>query len=160
MDITFAPRGVLQIDDARIIWQNFSGRVTEYNREGKRSFNLIIETQEQYDALVAEGWNVRIKESRYEGEPPLMVLPVKVNFNQYGPNIYLISGKNRQKLNPDTVGILDNMEYANIDMDINPRDSVVNGKEFRTAYLQGMEITQDFSRDRFAARYAEEEYPE
>ena len=31
MHITFAPRGILQIDDARIIYRNFSGVGAQFN---------------------------------------------------------------------------------------------------------------------------------
>ena len=60
MHITFAPRGILQIDDARIIFKNFEGRGDKFNREGDRNFSLLIEDPDTADAMIKEGWNVRI----------------------------------------------------------------------------------------------------
>ena len=55
MNITFAPRGILQIDDARIIYRNFSGEASQFNRAGDRNFSILIDTEEAKDALVNEG---------------------------------------------------------------------------------------------------------
>ena len=66
MNITFAPRGILQIDDARIIHRNFSGIGSKFNREGDRNFSIIIEDEEQANALIDEGWNVKIKAPKDE----------------------------------------------------------------------------------------------
>lgn len=157
MKITFAPRGILQIDDANIIYRNFSGAPSKFNREGDRNFALRIFDQEVADALVAEGWNVKIKPPREDGDEPFMYLPVKIKFNERGPNVYLISGRARTRLSEDTIGCLDDMDILNVNLDIRPYDWEVSGKNGRTAYLQSIEITQEV--DRFAERYAEEEYP-
>lgn len=157
MEITFAPRGVLQIDEARIIHRNFSGFGSKYNREGDRNFSVVIPNQEIADKLISEGWNVRIKPPKDEDDSPFMYLPVKVKFNDRGPHAYLCSGRHRSKLDEESISILDDVDICNVNLDIRPYDWEVNGKTGRTAYLQSIEVTQEI--DRFAARYAEDESP-
>lgn len=158
MELTFAPRGILQIDDARIVYRNFSGRGDKFNREGDRNFSLVIPDTDIADKLVAEGWNVKVKPPREEGDMPFMTLPVKIKFNERGPRVYLQTGDNLVKLDEESISILDNVDILSVDMDIRPYDWEVQGKEGRTAYLQSIKVTQEV--DRFAARFAEEEFPE
>ena len=157
MHITFAPRGILQIDDARIIYRNFAGAGSKYNREGDRNFAVIIPEKEMADALIAEGWNVKIKPPRDEDEDPFMFLPIKVKFNDRGPNAYLQTGARMNRLDEESIACLDDVDIISVDMDVRPYDWEVNGKAGRTAYLQSIKVVQEV--DRFAARYAEEEYP-
>lgn len=162
MHVTFAPKGILQIDDARIIYRNFSGVGSKFNREGDRNFSIIIEDQDVADELVKNGWNVKIKPPRDEdGTPciemknPFMTLPVKVKFNDRGPIAYLITGKRKNKLDEESIGILDNVDILGVDLDLRAYDWEVNGKTGRTAYLQSICVTQEV--DRFAERYADYE---
>lgn len=152
MNICFAPKGILQIDDARIIFKNFEGRGDKFNREGDRNFSLLIEDENTANAMIKEGWNVKIKPGREEGDDPFMRLPVKVKFTDYGPNVYLVTGNRRNELDEESIGCLDNIEIESVDMDIRPYDWEVNGRTGRTAYLQSMEVVQRI--DRFAARYS------
>ena len=152
MNICFAPKGILQIDDARIIFKNFEGRGDKFNREGDRNFSLLIEDENTANALIKEGWNVKIKPGREEGDDPFMRLPVKVKFTDYGPNVYLVTGNRRNELDEESIGCLDNIEIESVDMDIRPYDWEVNGRTGRTAYLQSMEVVQRI--DRFAASYS------
>ena len=154
MNVTFAPRGILQIDDARIIYRNFSGIGSKFNREGDRNFAVIISNQEIADALIAEGWNVKIKPAREEGDAPFMYLPIKVKFNDRGPIVYLKTGKAMNKLDEESISCLDNVDILSVDMDIRPYDWEVNGKAGRSAYLQSICVTQEV--DRFADRFNEE----
>lgn len=146
MEITFAPRDILQIDNAHIIFRNFAGEASKYNREGDRNFALRIFDQGIADKLLDLGWNVKIKPPREEGEDPFMYLPVKIKFNDYGPKVYLKSGSNRVTLDEESISCLDNIEIENADLDIRPYDWEVNGKQGRTAYLQGGLITQKVDR--------------
>lgn len=158
MHITFAPRGILQIDDARIIYRNFAGAGSKYNREGDRNFAVVIPEKEMADALIAEGWNVKIKPPRDEDDDPFMFLPIKVKFNDRGPNAYLQTGNKMNRLDEESISCLDDVDIISVDMDVRPYDWEVNGKAGRTAYLQSIKVIQEI--DRFAARYAEEECPE
>ena len=156
MNVTFAPRGIVQIDDARIIYRNFRGEGSKFNREGDRNFAVIIPNTEIADALTKEGWNVKVKPARDEGDDPFMFLTVKVKFNERGPIVYLRTGNRQVKLDEESVEMLDNIDISSVDLDLRPYDWEVNGKTGRTAYLQSICVTQDV--DRFAQRYEDEEF--
>lgn len=189
MHITFAPREILQIDDARIVFRNFEGRGDKFNREGDRNFALVIpdrpltmeeadsfvrmykgaeivaseeETAIMFDgekitnvaeALMALGWNVKIKPPRDEDDSPFMYLVIKVKFNDRGPTIYLKSGRAMNRLDERTVKCLDDIDIESVDMDIRPYDWEARGATGRTAYLESIHVHQRI--DRFAARYAD-----
>lgn len=153
MHITFAPRGILQIDDAKIIYRNFAGVGSKFNREGDRNFSVLIEDEDTANALLDEGWNVKIKPPREEGEAPFMHLPVKIKFNDRGPNVYLKTGDVMNRLDEESVACLDDVDILAVDLDIRPYDWEVNGKAGRTAYLQSIHVVQEV--DRFASRYAD-----
>ena len=158
MNITFAPKDILQIDDCKIIYKNFAGRGDKYNREGDRNFAVVIPDTETADELIDRGWNVKIRPPRDEDDDPFMFLPVKVRFNDRGPNVYLITGNSKNRLREEAVACLDDIDIREVDLDIRPYDWEVNGKTGRTAYLQNIQIVQEI--DRFAAAFAEEEFPE
>lgn len=151
MEIKFT-RGVLEIEDARIIFRNFAGVGSKFNREGDRNFAVIIPNQEICDELVEAGWNVKIKPPRDEEDSPFMYLPVKVKFNNRGPAAYVESGDSYTRLDEESIGMLDEIDIANVSMDLRPYDWDVNGKTGRTAYLQAINVVQNI--DRFGARYA------
>ena len=157
MNVTFEKRGVLLIDDARIVYRNFSGTGSRYNREGDRNFAVVIPDKEIADALIENGWNVKIKPPREEGDSPFMYMPVKVKFNDRGPNVYLVTGKRMNRLDEESVSCLDDVDIQSVDMDIRPYDWEVNGRSGRSAYLQSIKVTQRI--DRFAAENEEEEEP-
>lgn len=151
------PAGYLEINDARILWPNFSGTPDRFNREGDRNFNLVIPNQEICELLqnhknkYGDSWNVKIKPPREEGEVPFMHMPVKVKYKDgRGPNVYLVSGDKQIQLTEDTIGCLDEIDIMSCDMDIRPYDGeMANGMTFRSAYLSAMRVYQRV--DRFAS---------
>lgn len=153
MRITYAPKDILQIDDARIIYRNFAGRGDKYNREGDRNFAVVIPDEDTANELTNLGWNVKIKPPREDDDTPFMFLPVKVKFNDRGPNVYLKTGDRQNRLDEESVGLLDNIDIIGVDLDIRPYDWVIqegtpNEKSGRSAYLQSIRVVQDI--DRFA----------
>ena len=158
MNVVFAPRGILQIDDARIIYRNFSGVGSKFNREGDRNFAVYIPDEDMANELKERGWNVKIKPPREDGDDPFMFLPVKIKFNDRGPSVYLVTRNKKTPLNENTVSCLDDIDILSVDLDIRPYDWEVNNKTGRTAYLQSIWVTQEV--DRFASRLMDDEYPE
>lgn len=145
---------ILEIEDARIIYRNFEGVASKYNREGDRNFAVVIPNEEIKDQLVDEGWNVKVKPPRDEDDSPFMFMPVKVKFNNRGPAVYVKSGDKVNKLSEETVGMLDEIDIQSVDLDVRPYDWDVNGKTGRTAYLQAINVIQNI--DRFGDAYAQE----
>lgn len=163
MELTFTNnnRGerIIQINDARIIFRNFEGRGDKFNREGDRNFSVVIPTQEIADALMNDtneygvGWNVKVKPPREDGEDPFIHMGVKVKFTAFGPNVYLKSGDaDAVRLDESNIDCLDNIDIASVDLDIRAYDDEINGRGFRSAYLQSIYVVQDFQSDRFARR--------
>jgi hypothetical protein len=157
MELRFKGKGVLEIDEARIVYRNFEGRGDKFNREGDRNFAVVIPNREIADKLCNDvnrfgvGWNVKIKEPREEGGDEFIYLPVKVKFNDRGPAIYLETNGVRNRLDEESIDILDNIDISSVSLDIRPYDDEVNGRPFRAAYLQSMLVVQNV--DRFAPRF-------
>lgn len=160
MELTVMKNGNLQINNARIIFKNFAGEASNYNREGDRNFALAIDSDEVYQELMDEkneygvSWNIKVNDPREDGDSPFMYMKVKVKFNGRGPSVYLVSGEHHSKLDENEIAMLDDTDIQYVNLDIRPYDGIVNGKPFRAAYLVSMEVIQNI--DRFAARYAEE----
>ena len=177
MEVFYGPRGTLQIDDARILFPNFEGRESMYNRKGDRNFGLAIESFEMAEELWRKGWNIRVESgdrnfvdelndrgwnAKYKpnldpDEGPRMRLDVKVQYKQRddgtinGPTAYLWTGKRRNELDEESIGCLDRIEREMVNLDIRPYDWEVNGKTGRKAYLTNIEVYQRVNR--FDAKY-------
>lgn len=149
----------LVIEGARIIFRNFSGKGDQYNREGDRNFNVIIDDPKMAERLANEGWNIKIRPPREDGDEPLYRLPVKVNFNSdYPPKIWLVTRKVNTLMDEETVGNLDFAEIRNVDLIISPYFWEVNDKKGVKAYLKTMYVTLE--EDVFAEKYARKDVPE
>lgn len=157
MEVRFVQDGnmeIMQIDDARLIYRNFTGRGDRYNREGDRNFSVVIPDAETADLIASRGYRVKVKPPREEGEDPFITLPVKLKFNDRGPLVYLVSNGKQQRLTLETAGMIDHIDIVTVNLDIRPYDWVVNGDTGRTAYLQSIQVFQKC--DRFATHEYDE----
>ena len=132
----------ITVEGAQIIFRNFSGKEGPYNREGEKSFCLVL-TDELAQQMEADKWNVRYLEPREEneGDEPVPYVNVSVRFDIRPPRIYMLTDKSRTQLDEASVPVLDWAEIKNVDLIIRGSDWSVNGKIGVKAYLQSLFIT-------------------
>ena len=118
---------MLEIGNATLLggkFKNFSGKQTEFSREGERYVNVKI-LSESVEELASQGWNIRSKPPKEEGDEPLYYLKVNIRFLADGgkkdPKIYKgTNPDNMRRVSVRNVGDLDRDELLKVDMVINP----------------------------------------
>lgn len=161
MNITRDERGALLVEDATIIFKNFAGRSGKFNKEGERSFALVIDDPELAQNMREEGWNVKIKPPREEGEGVFCYLSVSVVFptpdRNFPIKIVQFTKNGPVELNEETVGLLDMARFASCKVAIRPYNWTTNTGSGIKAYLRTMHVVLE--EGDFASDYEDYELP-
>lgn len=128
------------IEDAHIIFRNFSGREGQYNREGDRNFAVILDPVIA-SQMLKDGWNVKYLAAREDGEEDTPYIQIAVNFKNRPPRVVMITSTTRTPLNEDSVEVLDWADIKVADLIARGYDWEVNGKSGTKAYLQSLFVT-------------------
>lgn len=117
--------GDLSVEGAGIIFKNFSGKPTDFNPVGgKRTFALVL-PREIADDLVEEGWNVRRRPAKDEGDEDMLYTEIVVNMaSQYPPKLHLLfrygDSEKLVQLREEDLFELDENVLTDIDVVIHP----------------------------------------
>ena len=147
----------LEIDNAVIIWKNFSGKANRFGDTTKH-FNIVV-NKEVADELAKKG--VRIYSSNdtdsETGEPSFRFFDVKINMdNAYPPLVTVFTDYNgvrtHNALNKETIGALDQISIESSDCAVHfYMADKSNGKA--TAYLHKLNVI-NHKVDEFGGKYA------
>ena len=143
----------LAIDNARIIFKNFTGKDDKFGREGDRSFSIVIEDDALAEQLANDGWNVKPLTPRDPDEKVNHFIKVKIRVRP--PKIWLLTNHKRTLLDEDTIATLQYARIENADVVVSPWRWEVNGKTGIAAYLETLYVK--IEDDPFADKYADYE---
>lgn len=140
----------LIVEDAKIAVKNFSGKETQYSRNGIRYFCLLLDPDTAVK-MTRDGWKVKTFKLRAGEDVPQSYIQVEVRFNAYPPKIVMVTKTGKIMLNEETVGMLDWTEIAKIDLVVRPRYWETGSASGIKAYLKTMYVT--IEEDEFEGNY-------
>ena len=164
------------VDNAKIIWTNFSGRGNSYNRDGKRNFNFIFPDPELAQKFALLEYNVKHRSVRdgFDGDE-FDFLKVDISYEtdkgqpieeinpEWYPRIYLLDDNNyATEIFKDNLGELDGKFIIDSYFEFRPYPwKMKNGKSGTAAKLKRLflKIKKDPLAGRFKFRDSEAIHP-
>lgn len=151
-------RETITIEDAQLIYKNFSGTESAFNVAGNREFSVILDEETARNLLDRE-YNVKFLKPREEDDDdlaPVPYLPVSVSYKVRPPTIVMITSTGRAKLDDTSVETLDWADIVKADLIISPyRWTIGTGANTKTgvkAYLRSLYVT--VQEDELERKYA------
>lgn len=140
------PSEHLVFNNARIQWRNFAGEEKTFNAKGKRNFCLMLDNQEQADALEALGWPIKYAKPIEEdgvvvGDTrPFIKVDVKWTPRSQ-PRARMINSRGMVALDEQSAFALDYATIENVDLSIRAFKWEWSGKEGVKAMLNSIYLT-------------------
>lgn len=129
------------IEDAELLFKNFTGTPGTYNRDGAKNFCVILEP-EMAEAMLEEGYPVKYLKPFDEQDDPKPYVQVKINFkSKKPPRIWMITSRGKNALDEDTCMLLDTADIVKADLMVNPYEWEVRGDSGISVYLSSLFVT-------------------
>lgn len=142
---------ILIMENAKIIFRNFQGLESKFNREGNKNFCLLIEDGALADRLLHDGWNIKTLKPRDEDDEQKYYVQVAVSFDVMPPEVHMITKNNDTILDNESIGVLDSADIITADVSVRPYNWEVNGKSGIKGYLKTLYVT--IEENEFADKY-------
>ena len=133
--------GIITVEDAKILFPNFSGTEDRFTREGDRNFCLAL-PEDVAEQMVRDGYNIKRRqmntdEGVVEGD---YYVKCKISFKGKPPRIYMVTTGNKTLLTEDLVGTLDSTEIVEADVMLSPYNWDIRGEQGVTPYVNTMYV--------------------
>jgi hypothetical protein len=140
------PSENLTFENARLQWRNFGGEEKTFNAKGKRNFCLMLDNQEQAEALEELGWPIKYaKPLEEDGVVVGDLRPfIKVDLKwtpRSQPRVRLINSRGMMAITEDTAFALDYTSIEKVDLTIRAFKWEWSGKEGVKAMLNSLYMT-------------------
>jgi hypothetical protein len=142
----------VKIENAEILYRNFSGKPTQYNAAGGRRDFCVILPSDLARKLKAQKWNVKLTKKRDEDDEQRAYMNVEVKFDVKPPKITVVTKHGQTILDEPDVKMLDWAEIKSCDIVISPYNWEVGTNYGVKGYLKEMWVT--IVEDEFADKYA------
>lgn len=152
-------RDYLDIENAQLMFRNFSGKPTKYVKNGGiRNFSIVLD-QDTADRLLRDGWNIRQLAKRNPDDPIRYLLTVAVSYDNYPPKIAKKTERSKKVvyLDQEDIDCLDYDDIIKADVRISPYHWTVNGNSGIKAYLKSLYVT--IAEDPFADEFEKDAIP-
>ena len=145
---------ILVIRNAQLVFKDFGGEITKYNKRGDKSFCVVIDDHDFAGRLRSEGWNVKQFKPRdeYDSDPDYYI-NVKVSYDgRFPPEVAIVNDDGGlAQMDEDSVSVLDHSYISSADVSINPHHWFDDdGKENVKGYLRKLHVRLASSADEFA----------
>ena len=141
MKITQGQNKNVILEDAKLLFRNFTGAAKDFNTEGDRNFCILLDEKDAA-TLRDLGWNIKDLKQKDEGAPIESYVEVAVEYRKgRPPRAVMINSKGRIDLGADEIGIFDAIDMDGVDVIINPYPWKVNENRGIKAYLKSIFVT-------------------
>lgn len=123
-----------------IRFRNLEGRKEKFNDKGQRSFHIVLDP-EFAKVLEKDGWNVRWRDGREEGDPQTATLQVFARYDFMPPKIWIVTKSKKTLLDEDTVKAFDWAEIEKVSLTVRPYEYEFNDRHGIKAYIKTMYAT-------------------
>ncbi|MBE6724921.1 MAG: hypothetical protein E7576_06965 [Ruminococcaceae bacterium] len=148
------------LSNRNIIYRNFSGRTSQYNKNGDLKFTIVIGDQDAAQMLSSYGWNVKVKPPRNEGEEPFCTLDVKIrlDLDWARPKIKQFTRGGSVWIDASNIKNFDDAEFETVDLVLR-QYAWSNGRGESGISAQLSEMYARIAEGVLEAKWAEEEGP-
>lgn len=126
-----------------LIFRNFTGKGSDFNREGDRNTCIVI-PEDRVQELIDKGYNVKFLEPKDPQEEKTYYLKINCRLDNIPPSIYMVTSVKTERLDvendPDSVNKIDYCDIDSIDIEFTPFDWEKGGRSGRAAYLKTLYV--------------------